>query len=220
MPSATAPAPVPTRLSACIRHRIGIGIGIAALVLGAAVPAAAAATAATAPPERYELNPERSWVQFEVLHFGTSTTRGRFGPIRGEVFLDPVAGRGEVGLRIPTASVDTGLRVFDARLRADDLLDSAAWPEAFFVARQFRFEGERVAEVRGEFTLRGVSRPLSLVAVRYGCREQRSAEGAPQRVCGGDFEGELLRSEFGASFGVPLVGDRVRLKVQVEGLRR
>jgi polyisoprenoid-binding protein YceI len=208
--------------------RAGAGMGVAvpgqvhglARALGLGLLLGAFAPAATAAPQRYALDPDRSWVQFEVLHFGTSTIRGRIGPIRGEVSLDPAAGRGEVGLRIATASVDTGLRVFDARLRADDLLDTAGWPEAFFVARQFRFDGERVAEVRGEFTLRGVSRPLSLVAVRYGCREQRSAEGAPQQVCGGDFEGELLRSEFGASFGLPLVGDRVRLKVQVEGLRR
>jgi polyisoprenoid-binding protein YceI len=38
-------------------------------------------------------------------------------------------------------------------------------------------------------------------------------------VCGGDFEGEVSRSEYGATFGLPLVGDRVRLLVQVEGRR-
>jgi polyisoprenoid-binding protein YceI len=199
--------------------RRGLGLALV-LGLGLGLGWGPAASPALAAPERYELDPDRSWVQFEVLHFNTSTTRGRFGPIRGEVTIDPAAGRGEVGLRIPTASVDTGLRVFDARLRADDLLDSTGWPEAFFVARQFRFDGERVAEVRGEFTLRGIGRPLSLVAVRYACREQPGPDGAPQRVCGGDFEGELLRSEFGASFGVPLIGDRVRLRVQVEGVRR
>jgi len=34
------------------------------------------------------------------------------------------------------------------------------------------------------------------------------------------FEGELRRSDFGATFGLPFVADRVRLRVQVEGLRR
>jgi polyisoprenoid-binding protein YceI len=38
-------------------------------------------------------------------------------------------------------------------------------------------------------------------------------------VCGGDFEGELLRSDFGATFGLPLIANRVRLQVQVEGRR-
>ena len=101
--------------------------------------------------------------------------------------------------------------MFNARLRQGDLLATADHPEAFFVATRFRFEGEHVAEVRGEFTLRGIGQPLSLHATHFACRREATIE-----VCGGDFEAELLRSEFGASFGLPLVGDRVRLKIQVE----
>ena len=176
---------------------------------------AAAASLAAAEPATYTLDPDHSFVHFEVQHLATSTSRGRFGPVRGEVVLDRAAGRGEVGLRIATANVDTGVPVFNARLRQADLLDTEAHPEAFFVARNFRFEGPHVAEVRGEFTLRGVSQPLSLRALRFACRQDPGGE-----VCGGDFEAEILRSEFGASFGLPLVGNRVRLLVQVEGQRR
>ncbi len=176
---------------------------------------ALAALPATAAPTAYVLDPEHTFVHFEFQHFATSTSRGRFGPLQGEVVLDRAAGRGEVSLRIATASVDTGVPVFNARLRQADLLASEAWPEAYFVARQVRFDGDRVAEVRGEFTLRGISQPLSLHARRFACRQDERGE-----VCGGDFEGELLRSDFGATFGLPFVGDRVRLRVQVEGRRR
>lgn len=55
------------------------------------------------------------------------------------------------------------------------LLASSEFPEACFVAWRFRFEGANLAELRGEFTLQGISQPL------------------------------------------PLVGDRVRLLVQVQG---
>ena len=171
-----------------------------------------AAAPALAAPVVYMLDP--SFVHFEVLHFGTSTSRGRFGPVTGEVTLDRAQGTGEVGLRIATASVDTGIPVFNARLREADLLASAEYPEAFFVARNFRFEGARMAEVRGEFTLRGVSQPLSLHARHFACRQEGAVE-----ICGGDFETEILRSEFGASFGMPFVANRVRLVVQVEGRR-
>jgi polyisoprenoid-binding protein YceI len=163
----------------------------------------------------YVLDPGRSFVHFEFVHFATSTSHGRFGPLSGVVMIDPAAGRGEVALRVATAGVDTGLPVFNARLREADLLASGEYPEAFFVARDFRFDGARVAEVRGEFTLRGVSQPLSLRARRFECRPDDGTE-----VCGGDFEGEILRSDFGATFGLPLVGNRVRLLVQVEGRRR
>ena len=184
-----------------------------ALTLTLALATAAGSTPAA--PAVFELDPEHTFVHFEVQHFGTSTSRGRFGPVTGEVTLDRAAGRGEIGLRITTANVDTGMAIFNARLRQADLLASNEFPEAFFVARNFRFDGDRVAEVRGEFTFRGVSQPLSLRARHFGCRQDGSAE-----VCGGDFEGELLRSAFGATYLLPLIGDRVRLTVQVEARRQ
>jgi len=33
-------------------------------------------------------------------------------------------------------------------------------------------------------------------------------------------DGELERSEFGSSFGLPFVGDRVRLLIDIEGIRQ
>jgi polyisoprenoid-binding protein YceI len=193
-------------------------LSIAALACVAAATPPAQAQTLPAGPATYQLDPNHSFVTFEVLHFGTSTTRGRFGPINGEVTLDRAQRRGEVALRIPTAQVDTGIPVFNARLRQSDLLASTDHPEAFFVARQFRFEGEAVAEVRGEFTLRGVSQALSLKARRFSCRLESTSN---DEICGGDFEGQLLRSDFGATFGLPLIGNRIGLLVQVEGrLRR
>ncbi len=168
-----------------------------------------------AAPVAYQIDPDHSFVHFEVVHFGTSTLRGRLGKVLGEAVLDREQHRGEVSLRLPTAAVSTGLTFLDARLREADLFDSTGYPEAFFVATRFVFEGERLGEVRGEFTLRGTSRPLSLRALRFSCRADAQGE-----VCGGDFEAELLRSDFGATLGLPFVADRVRLLVQVEGRRR
>jgi polyisoprenoid-binding protein YceI len=175
------------------------------------------AVAAQAMPAIYDLDPDHSFVHFEVLHFGTATLRGRFGPVHGTVTLDREARSGEIGLRIATAGVDTGVSVLDARLRQPELLDSTGWPEAFFVARNFRFEGAQLAEVRGEFTLRGHGEALSLHAQNFGCRvdAQRMRE-----VCGGDFVASFRRSVFGIDFGLPFVADEVRLVIQVEGTRR
>jgi len=175
------------------------------------------ALAGAAPAAVYDLDPAHTFVHFEVLHFGTSTMRGRIGPVRGTVEFDRGAHRGYVGLRVPLASVDTGVAPFDARLRRDDLLAADDQPHAYFVAADWRFEGERLHELRGELTWRGLSRPLALRALHFACRDdvrQRT------EVCGGDFEAHLHRSEFGAGFGLPFIADRVRLVIQVEALRR
>jgi polyisoprenoid-binding protein YceI len=176
-----------------------------------------AAQAAVAAPAVYLLDPEHTFVQFEVLHFGTSTLRGRFGGIRGHVELDREMQRGYVSLQLDTAAVDTGMPFFDARLRAPDLLASEAWPAAYFVASRFVFDGPAVTAVNGELTLHGQSQGLELRALRFGCYTHPQLQ---REVCGGDFEGELRRGDFGASFGMPFVANRVRLLVQVEGIRR
>ena len=178
------------------------------MMLGlATLPAAAA-------PEVFDLDPAHSFVQFEVSHFDTSTLRGRFGPVQGEVQMDATAGRGRIGLVIDLRTLDTGWKLLDARLRRPDLLDVDGQPQAYYVAERWRFADGQPAEITGEFTLRGTSVALTLRAVRFAC-----TQGSPRR-CGGDFEGELLRSAFGATFGLPLVGDRVRLRVQAEGTQR
>jgi polyisoprenoid-binding protein YceI len=187
---------------------------LAGAVLGLA---ALAATPARAEPVVYRLDPTHTWVHVEVRHFGTSTMRGRFGPVQGSVTLDREAGRGELDVRIDTASISTGVRVFDSRLREADLLDSAAHPQARFVAKRFVFDGGRLIEVKGEFTLRGVRQPLRLRALRFACELRELLQ---REVCGGDFEAYVERSAFGAVFGAPFVADRVRILIQAEGIRQ
>ncbi|WP_341887889.1 YceI family protein [Variovorax sp. YR752] len=175
----------------------------------------AAAATATAQPVGYRFDPTHSFVHFEVMHFGTATLRGRFGPLEGYATLDASARHGSVSLRVPTKIVSTGLPVLDSRLRQADLFDSEAQPEAFFVAERFVFDGDRLQEVRGEITLRGINRPLALRAQRFSCGTHPILK---RPWCGGDFEAELQRSDFGMSFGLPLVANRVRLLVQVEAI--
>lgn len=192
---------------------------LSAAVVGAALALAGVGGSARAAEARYELDPDHTFVFLEVLHFSTSTIRARLGPVRGSVRLDREGQRGSLGLAIATRTVSTGVPVFDARLREADLLAAQEWPEAYFVAERFRFEGGKLAEVRGEFTFRGVSQPLSLHARHFGCHYESSVAGAASEVCGGDFFAEVKRSEFGATFGLPFVADQVHIVVQVRGRR-
>jgi polyisoprenoid-binding protein YceI len=165
----------------------------------------------------YRFDPLHSRVWWEVRHFGTSTHRGRFDAApQGSIGIDREARRGEVSLTLDTASVSSGMPALDTMIRGQGFLASAANPSAWFVATRFTFAGEAVAEVRGEFTLRGISQPLSLHAKRFACRTDAQLQ---REVCGGDFEAELLRSDYGSTFGIPFVGDRVRLLISVEGIR-
>lgn len=183
----------------------------------AAIAAAAFAPSADAEPVGYAVDPAQTRVHWEVRHFGTSTSRGRFGAVDASIVLDRVARRGELSVAIGTAGIDSGVGPLDAMLRGASFLASAEYPTAYFVASRLVFDGDRLAEARGEFTLRGVSHPLTLKALNFTCRED-AASG--REWCGGDFEAEFRRSEYGITFGLPFVADTVRLVIQVEAQRR
>ena len=187
---------------------------VALLCASSGIPPALAQSMAG--PLTYRLDPNHTFATFEVLHFGTSTLRGRIGPISGEVTVDRTAKTGDLRLRVPVTTVSTGMRVLDARLKQPDLLATAEYPEAYFVATRFQFDAAGgVKEVRGEFTLRGVSEPLSLVARSFACRHDAALK---RDVCGGDFDADLKRSRFGATLGEPFVSDDVHLVIQVEAI--
>jgi polyisoprenoid-binding protein YceI len=189
-----------------------VAFALAALTTEAGAQAPASAPAASS----WRLDPTHSFVHFEVLHFGASTLRGRFGPLNGELTLDRAARSGRVQVVVPTAAVSTGLPVLDARLREPDMLAVEAHPQAYFIGERFEFDAQgNITSVRGEFTLRGSSQPLTLKAQRFRCYTSPLFR---REVCGGDFEGELVRSTFGITHSLPFVADKVRLLVQVEAI--
>lgn len=204
------------------RRLIALALSGAALAAAAqpgpgAAPSAPSAPAASdaAPAPTFTLDPTHTFVHWEIVHMGTSTIRGRFGTAGGVVQFDPKAHRLDVSISVATASVSSGVPLLDTLLKGPEMLDVSAYPQAYFTARGARFDGDVPREVRGEFTLRGISQPLTLRALRWKCGLNPLFR---RTVCGGDFEAELIRSTFGITHSLPFVADRVRLVIQVEGI--
>lgn len=147
---------------------------------------------------------------------GTSTLRGRFDKLEGSAVFDPAARTLETSITVDTRSVSTGSAAFDSVMRGASLLNTDEFPQAWFVARKVRFEGDQPRELHGEITLRGQSAPLTLTARRWKCGFNLLFR---RQVCGGDFEATLLRSAFGMTLAAGMAGDEVRLLVQVEGVQ-
>lgn len=197
-------------------HIARVAAAAALLIAVGATPLHAQTSAPAAAPT-YALDPTHSFVHWEVVHMGTSTLRGRFGGTSGSVTFDAKARQIDIGIIIDTPSVNTGVAPLDSLLRGASGFASTDFPQAFFTARSARWEGDVPREIRGEFTLRGVSQGLTLKAVRWKCGINPLFR---REVCGGDFEGEIVRSSFGITHSLPLVADKVRLLVQVEGIRQ
>lgn len=164
----------------------------------------------------YALDPSHTRVHWEVRHFGTSTSRGRFDDVTGSLSLDAAAGTGEVSIVVGTASVNTGVAPLDGVLRRT-YLAADAHPQTYFVANGWRWKADAPLEVHGELTLHGVSRSVVLRSPQLHCYLNPQLQ---REVCGADLEAELQRSDFGITDGLPFIGDRVRLLIQVEAIRQ
>lgn len=176
------------------------------------------ASAAQAQSAAYAIDPTHTFVTFEIDHFGTSTNRGRFDKKEGTVQFDRAGKSGKVDITIDTTSINTGTAPFDGHLKSAEILNVAAHPTARFVSDKFVFEGDKVKEVTGQFTLMGKTNPVTLKATKFNCYMSPIIK---REVCGGDFEATIKRSQWGASYGINYgFSDDMRLVVQVEAVKQ
>ncbi len=183
----------------------------------AATLLAAAASLAQAEAVTYAVEPMHTYVTFEVRHFGTSTNRGRFDKKEGSITLDRAAKTGRADITIDTASISSGLPMFDGHLRGDNFLRVKDFPTAKFVGNQFTFDGDKVSAVSGTLTLLGKTQPITLNATNFNCYDSPMLK---REVCGGDFEATLQRSAYGMTYGLPGIPDSVKLVIQIEAVRQ
>jgi len=172
---------------------------------------------ASAQSATYAVDPTHTFVTWEALHFGTSTSRGRFDKKEGTIEFDRAGKTGKIEVTIDMASINTGVAPFDNHLRSKDFFDVANHPTARFVANGLSFDGSNVSQVTGSLTLLGKTGPVVLKAVRFNCYMHPFLK---REACGGDFETTLQRSLWGSSYGLPGIPDNVRLTVQVEAIRQ
>ena len=166
----------------------------------------------------YTMDPDHTFVAFEIGHFGTSTNRAQFEKTSGSVSFDRAAKSGKVDVHVATASLHSGTPGFDKHLQSADLFNVAQYPEMRFVSDRFEFDGDRVAKVHGQLTLLGKTAPLVLSALQFNCYESPMLK---TEVCGGDFEGSIDRTQWGMDYLVAMgMPKKVRLVVQIEAAKK
>ena len=176
----------------------------------------AMALPAMAEPVNFRLDPDHTFVYFEVLRLGTTTDRGRFDRKGGSVTLDRAAKTGKADIVLEIDSLNTGVPAFTGVVKGKNFLNAAEFPTAKFVGDRFSFEGDKVAAVDGMLTLAGKTNPVKLSAMRFNCYESTQLK---REVCGGDFETTIQRSQWGLTGASAFVAESVRLLVSIEGIR-
>ncbi|MCP5339623.1 MAG: YceI family protein [Steroidobacteraceae bacterium] len=160
---------------------------------------ATVAAAAGAAPATYNIDPEHTYPAFEADHMGgLSVWRGKFNHTTGKVVLDVAAKTGQIDVTVDVASIDFGHDKLNEHALGADMFDVAKHPVATYKGRISKWEGDRPVEVDGEFTLKGVTRPLKLAIDSFLCKPNPMTR---RETCGADASATFQRDAFGVDYG-------------------
>jgi polyisoprenoid-binding protein YceI len=167
--------------------------------------------------EHYSFDQNGSTIRFEVRHL-LGKARGEFHRFSGVIDLDRDAPeRSSVTARIEVATIDTGINRRDDHLRSADFFDVARYPTITFKSRSVTRTADTAADVMGDLSMHGISRPIVLHAELVN---SPSAERTRWKVT----TAPLKRRDFGLVFGstaeaVSGIGPDVEVNIEVEARR-
>jgi polyisoprenoid-binding protein YceI len=166
--------------------------------------------------DTYSIDPNHTFPVFEVNHLGYSVQHGRFDKTSGTITLDMAAKKGSVDLTIETTSLDMGFPLWNEHLSADGFFNTAKFPTMTFKSTKLVFKDDKVVAAEGDFTLLGVTRPLTVTVNDFKCGDHPMLK---KPMCGANISGTIKRSEFGMTKYVPAVSDDIKIHVPVEAYK-
>lgn len=156
-------------------------------------------------------------INFRIQHLGYSWLYGRFNDFNGKFSYDeakPEASKIEVTIK--TTSVDSNHAERDKHLRSGDFLEVEKFPEAKFVSTAYKPNGDGTGTLTGDFTLKGVTKPLEIKVREIG--GGKDPWGGFRR----GFEGstKFALADFGITTDLGPASKEVELTLSVEGVKQ
>jgi polyisoprenoid-binding protein YceI len=169
----------------------------------------ATAAPALAAPAAYVLEPAESVVGFET-RFGPDLITGQMPVTAADLVLDfDTVSNCQIDVTLDVSGAEASFPFAAQAMKGPKVLDSAAFPEISFRSSRVTRQGEG-ARVEGDLTIRGVTRPVTLDAMIW---RQKGTEPGDLRQLTVQLTGAVLRSDYGATGWLDMVGDEVRLTI-------
>jgi polyisoprenoid-binding protein YceI len=161
-------------------------------------------------------------IGFSVKHMMVTTVRGQFKGYSGTLALDTADfTKSSFSGEIDVASIDTGVVDRDNHLRTNDFFDVPNHPKITFKSTGITSKGDGEFVVRGDLTIRGVTKPVDLDVEFHGTSKNPYGK----TVAGISATGTINRKDFGVSFNALLetggvaVAEKVKIEIDVEAVQ-
>jgi polyisoprenoid-binding protein YceI len=181
---------------------------------------AATGTTAQLSAGTWAIDPVHSSIEFSVRHLMVSKVRGRFDKFSGAIVVAE-DGTPSVIAEVAVDSLDTGNEQRDAHIKSADFFEADKYPRATFTSTGVRTNEDKFL-VDGDFTLKGVTKPITLDLEFYGTNPGMGQG----EVAGFAASVVLNRKDFGIDIDLPLetggavVGDKVTITLEIEALKQ
>lgn len=167
------------------------------------------AQGAVAAPVRYLLDEAASAVGF-TYYLDAAGTKGQMPVKTAELMLDlRNVSRSKIDVTLNPKGARAGFFIATEALKGAQVLDVQNHPEIRFVARRITGSIHK-AEVQGDLTVRGVSRPVTLQAQLFRQAGTQEDDLSKLSVL---LTGSLDRREFGATGYADLVAPKIDLRI-------
>lgn len=176
-----------------------------------------------APSGAYTLDKAHASLLFRVNHLGFSQYTASFSRFDAALTLDvarPEASSVSATIDAASLTLPSPPPGFTDTLRGPQWLDAAQYPEITFRSTKVEMTAPNAAAITGDFTLHGITRPVTLNAVFNGGYAGHPMD--PHARIGFSAHGTLKRSDYGIAFGIPEpgstmgVGDEVDVVIEAE----
>ena len=164
--------------------------------------------------DKYIFDKSHTNIVWQANHFGFSNPNGQFVDLDGSVMIDeksPDKSSVEAVIKIP--SLWTPTAKFTEHLLSKDFFNAEQYPEAKFKSTSVKLTGKNVAEVTGDFTLLGVTKPLLLNVTLNNIGKQPYTQ---KQTAGFSANAIIKRSDYGMTYAIPGVSDEVKIQIETE----
>jgi polyisoprenoid-binding protein YceI len=180
-------------------------------------PAPPVPVATEAPAGTYKLDKSHASLDFRVNHIGFSNYTARFANWDAELQLDPKnpsAASVTATVDLASLTLPAPPKGFVEELLNEKWLGAKQSPQMTFKSTKVELTGANTAKVTGDFTLKGVTLPVTLDATFNGGYAGHAYE--PNARIGFSAKGALNRSAFGVKEGVPPPGSTMGVSDNVD----
>lgn len=186
------------------------------LSLSLAAAIAVAAPFANAADYVIDTKGAHAFIQFKIKHLGYSWLYGRFDGFSGDFSYDPAKPEAsKVDVLIETKSINSAHAERDKHLRGKDFLNVDKYPQASFSSTSFKPLGDGKAEMKGDFTLHGITKNIVINVAEVGGGKDPWG-GIRQGFTG---KTTIALKDFGIDYDLGPASTHVELILDVEGVR-